>query len=514
MDCRRGDWPAALGHLDLALRRDADDLRARDLKAMVLRHLGRGDEADRLLEETRALDPLDAWARRLAGDPAPIDAQTRLDLAHDLARAGLIDDAIAVLEEARIAAGDLPGRDLGAAPLVAYTLGWLEERRGKRDAAIAHFRRAALLPPDHCFPARLEEIAVLEAAIRADPGDPRAPYYLGNLLYDRRRHREAIALWERSVRLDPGFAAAWRNLGIGRFNVLRRPAAAREAFEKALRADPGNARILHERDQLWKRTGVPPARRIRELESRSDLVGRRDDLSVEYCALLNRLGRHDDARRLLEGRRFQPWEGGEGLVLGQHVRTLLALGRRALAAGDAAAALGHFEAALDCPPRLGEARHLLAGASDIRYWLGRAREALGDRKGAREEWARAAASEGDFREMGVRPFSEMTCFSALALERLGKKARARKLLRDLLAHARKLRETEAKIDYFATSLPAMLLFDDDIAARRRTESLFLEALARRGLGQDAKARKLAGEVLRRDPGHGGAADLREEMGPI
>ena len=57
----------------------------------------------------------------------------------------------------------------------------------------------------------------------------------------------------------------------------------------------------------------------------------------------------------------------------------------------------------------------------------------------------------------------MTYYSALSWERLGQKAKAKKLLRDLLAYARKLAKAEAKIDYFATSLPTMLLFDDDLA---------------------------------------------------
>ena len=44
--------------------------------------------------------------------------------------------------------------------------------------------------------ARLEEMAVLQAAMRADSRDARALYYLGNLLYDRRRHADAIRLWK------------------------------------------------------------------------------------------------------------------------------------------------------------------------------------------------------------------------------------------------------------------------------------------------------------------------------
>jgi hypothetical protein len=112
--------------------------------------------------------------------------------------------------------------------------------------------------------------------------------------------------------------------------------------------------------------------------------------------------------------------------------------------------------------------------------------------------------------MSVRALSEMTYYSALAWERLGRKAKGKKLLRELLAYARKLKKAEAKIDYFATSLPAMLLFEDDLQSRQQTTALFLEAQARFGLGQKARARSLLRLVLKRDPNHALAADLRVE----
>lgn len=111
--------------------------------------------------------------------------------------------------------------------------------------------------------------------------------------------------------------------------------------------------------------------------------------------------------------------------------------------------------------------------------------------------------------MSVRAFSEMTYFSALALKKSGKESEARRLLRGLLAYARKLARTRATIDYFATSLPTMLLFDDDLQARQKTTALFLEAQARLGLGENRTARKLLRAVLRRDPNHALAADLLE-----
>jgi tetratricopeptide (TPR) repeat protein len=507
LDCRRAAWGTALEHLDRSLRFNTDHTRARDLRALVLRRLGREKEAEGLLRETLALDPLDWWARHLVGQPVESDLQVCLDLAHDYARAGLYAEAIALLERAIATPSDLPDQSWGAAPLVHYTLGWLHEKSGDLKAAHASFRRAASEASDYCFPARLEEIAILEAAMRANPRDARAPYYLGNLLYDRRRHEEAIRLWERSARIDPSFSVVWRNLGIGCFNIRRQPAKARAAYERAFRADPASARVLFERDQLWKRLGTEPAKRLRELENHADLVRERDDLSVELCSLYNQIGRHAEALKLVGSRNFQPWEGGEGGALGQHVRSHLALGREALGGGDAETARCHFAAALEAPENLGEAKHLLANQSDIHYWLGIALAALGQKDKARQHWQAAATFRGDFQEMSVRAFSEMTYYSARAWERLGQKARAKRLLRQLLAYAQSLQKAEARIEYFATSLPTMLLFEDDLQARQETTALFLQAQALLGLGKKARARALLRTVLKRDPNHALAADL-------
>ncbi|MHC1764420.1 MAG: DUF5107 domain-containing protein [Verrucomicrobiia bacterium] len=546
LDCKRHAWTAAIDHLERSLRLNADHLRARNLMVLALRRMQRPDTANQVLEETLALDRLDWWARHLNGESIACDLQVRLDVAHDYARAGFLREAAGLLQSAAGPRGELPDQSWGALPLVHYTLGWLYQEEVEAWAAAGAKRRpvqarasatsarisreaqrqyriAAGLPPEYCFPARLEEIAVLEAAARANSEDSRAPYYLGNLLYDRRRHEEAIALWERSARLDPKFSIVWRNLGIGYFNIRRQPAKARAAYDRALRADPLDARLLYERDQLWKRLGETPETRLRELEKRPDLVRQRDDLSVELCALYNQTGRHDAALALIQSRMFQPWEGGEGGPIGQWTRSHVALGDEALHVSGrpgvqretrahlVKTAVAHFRAALTAPANLGEARHLLANQSDLHYWLGCALEASGDREGARRSWRRAAAFKGDFQEMSVRAFSEMTYYSALAWRRLGRQGESRKLLRELLEYARHLAKSEAKIDYFATSLPTMLLFEDDLPFRQQTTALFLQAQAQLGLGRTRPARALLTRVLQRDPNHAMAADLTRRI---
>ena len=313
IDAKHERWESALYHLALALRTDADHVNARNLQAAILRRLGR--DATAVIRETLALDPLSVWARHLAERCVPADPQLQLDLAFDYLRAGLKPEAASVLKAPH--------------PMVLYTRG---------DYAAA--RRAK---PDYCFPNRIEEMLVLEAAIAADPRDARALYYLGNLLYDRRRHEEAMCCWEDSARIDPDFSIVWRNLGIGYARDNPRKAAA--CFNKALAANPKDARVLYERDQLWKRLGKTPKQRLAELERRMDLVNRRDDLSVELASLYNQTGRHQRALDVMLSRRFAPWEGGEGRALEQWMRAAKALGL-----------------STDDPPEsLGEAPHPLAG---------------------------------------------------------------------------------------------------------------------------------------------------------
>ena len=224
---------------------NTDNLRARNLKVIALRKIGREDDARSLLEETLALDPLDWWARFLKGETLNCDNQVRLDLALDCTRAGLFHDALAILagttgvkqkKQISVTAPDidLPTASLGTEPLIHYYRAWVCSLLDYKPAERRHLAAAAKANPDYCFPARLEEIAILQYAIFANPRDARAPFYLGNLLYDRRRHREAISRWERAVKLEPRNAVAWRNLGIAYFNILKRPNAARRAYEKAL----------------------------------------------------------------------------------------------------------------------------------------------------------------------------------------------------------------------------------------------------------------------------------------
>ena len=104
-DCK---WPSALTHLELALRTNADNLKARNLAVIALRMLGRHTGAATLILEMRRLDPLDSWSRYLERQELPEDNQQRLQLALDHMPAGLLDDVASSLTASTGVAGSLP----------------------------------------------------------------------------------------------------------------------------------------------------------------------------------------------------------------------------------------------------------------------------------------------------------------------------------------------------------------------------------------------------------------------
>ncbi|MGH9600459.1 MAG: DUF5107 domain-containing protein, partial [Terracidiphilus sp.] len=501
-----GEVTRALDEVERSLAADEQNLKARALKAALLRRMGRTDEALKLIKGSLAIDRLDfrMMAERflLSRGPEDLrgyldalegDAQTLLDVSYDLAWSGLRDDAFILLEAC---SGERGFED----PMLWYTLSWLAASDGHDARADNFASKAETASPLYCFPARIEEMIVLEDFLRRRPESARASYYLGNLYYDKRRYEEAIDCWRKAARLDGGFSIPFRNLGIAEFNVRHSAEAAEHMYARAFAANPEDARVLYEWDQLKKRAGLSSAEeRLSALGALRALVARRDDLSVEYITLLNQCGQHEMALKELSARRFSPWEGGEGLVSAQYVRAHRELGRAALAAGKPREALEHFEAARHYPRNLGEGKHLLTLERDLDYLSGLAARALGDTELARRYWNAAAAP--------LAHSNEHSYFQARALRELGDNDAAHGVLTRLAEFAGRQMEAEPKIDYFATSLPNMLLFEDDLGKRSRVEALVLSALARHGLGDSAAAIRELEAALAEDPNHPLAAEM-------
>jgi tetratricopeptide (TPR) repeat protein len=505
IDVRRDNLNTALDHLDRSLLANGLNQKAANLKAAVLRHLGQPAEGLAMADATLARDPLDFWARnervlalQALGDDAAIalarlnelmrdDPQTYLDIAFDYAEAGLWAEADALLARHVTAVGS------AVYPMILYARGYLAARRGDIVAARDLFREGAQAPTDYCFPSRLHEQIVLEVARALAPDDPRAPYYLGNLLYDKRRYEAAIAAWEDAARLDPSFSIPLRNLGFAYYNVRRSPQKAGQAFAQAFAANSDDARLAYELDQFRKHTGVPPAERLAALEQIPDLLDRRDDLAIEYIALLNHLGRPEQALERMRVRRFHPWEGGETLIATQYDTAHWLLGRAALTAGDPATALAHLKSAHHYPANLGVARFRAVPTAYLRYAIGLARAAAGDASRAQAEWQAIVDAPP------ITPSERY--YHALALRKLGDEAAARGELEELLAYAEARMAEPVTTGYFENYAMALSLFEEDADRLNRIEATYLIGLALLGLGRIPEARAKFEAVLMLDPNH-------------
>ena len=144
-------------------------------------------------------------------------------------------------------------------------------------------------------------------------------------------------------------------------------------------------------------------------------------------------------------------------------------------------ALEHAEKAFDTPENLGEAYHLLQAKADVNYLKGLALRGLGRETEAKAAFKAAADEAGDFQSMAVTEYSELSYWRGLALAALDRKKDAKALFRGMKAFAEKGLKTPFKIDYFATSLPLLLIFDDDLEAVKNDRMRNLVALAEKGL---------------------------------
>lgn len=509
IECRRQNFTAALQIIADCLEVNPLNSRAHALKAAALRRLGQSREACGVAAESIRRDPLDFGSRhelmlalRACGEGGQAESQqkemarlmggrtqTYLDIAFDYSSAGLFSEAVEVLDGL---INDMENKAV-VHPMAHYSVGYFHQQAGNSALMQAHYQKGSESSPDYCFPSRLEEMIVLQSVLQANPADGYAHYYLGNLLYDKKRYDEAIHHWEQACKLKPSFSIPWRNLGVACFNVLHDAQRAAECYQRAIAAKPGDARLLYEGDQLAKRMGIKPHLRLDRLSRQMKLVEERDDLVVELVALYNQLGAPGQALEILMRRRFHPWEGGEGLVSAQYVWAHVILGRKALAAGDSLQALNHFQAAQSYPENLGEGKHLLTPEHHLHYYGGLAREAMGDVSVARRCLTLAAQPASSM--------SPMNYYRALALAKLGEPQTGKEVLEKLLTTAQAQLTATATLDYFATSLPNFLLFDDDLEQRNRIDCHFLSGLAYLGLGEMAKGVESLRTVVELDPYH-------------
>ncbi|MEZ4596016.1 MAG: DUF5107 domain-containing protein [Chloroflexota bacterium] len=382
-------------------------------------------------------------------------------------------------------------------------------RRGGRRAGAG--LAGARTPPAHraLLPGPSRGDGRAASAIAADPADPHAPYLLGLLLYDRRRYAEAIALWRTAARLDPAFPTVHRNLGLAAFNVEHRPARALAAYRRAFRLDPeGRPRALRARSAAQAAgtradgtAGGPAPSPPHGRHPRRPDRGARDAVQRDRPACRGARGHRRTSLPSMGGGR------GPGLrAMGRRQPGARPRGARGRGLDGGARASRRRTIAAREPGR--GYRHPLAPEYELHWLSARAHRLAGDERAARLWLETACASVTDPAD-GLVPAD---AWRARALRELGDPAAADQVLRGMLWTARARRARRARVNYFATSLPAFLLFADDLALRERIGSRHLEGLALQGLGRARAARAAFREVAALDPNHLEARLRLSELG--
>lgn len=389
-------------------------------------------------------------------------------------------------------------------PMTYYYMGWCNAATDA-EAAKELFAKAEAYPSDYCFPNRLEAVLALNCAMAYLPQASKAPYYLGCLYYDKRQYDLAIKAWERSAAADDKFPTVWRNLALAAFNKQGDKDKAVRLMEKAFALDNTDARVLMELDQLYKCVRRPHAERLALLRKYGNLVARRDDLLLEEITLLNQTGQYEEAKAKLDAHIFHPWEGGEGKVPAQYQFARVELAKKAIAEGRHADAVSLLEECLTYPHHLGEGKLHGAQENDFYYLMGVAYDAMGQTDKARQCWLKA--TEGPTEPAAALYYNDAKpdkiFYQGMALLKLGRTGEANGRFHKLVNYGEKHLFDKVRMDYFAVSLPDLLIWEDDLQVRNEIHCKYMMALGYCGLGNKDKSMRYLGEAEALDINHQG-----------
>ena len=446
------------------------------------------------------------------------------ELALDYLQAGLCDEAIDIWT--------LAEKEKATSPLTYYYIGYARTMQGRLDEAKESFEKAEAMKPDYCFPNRLEDVLALEAAKALNPEGARAPYYLGCLYYDKRQYDVAVENWELSAKLDPTLPTVWRNLALARFNKQGRQEEAVEYMERAFHLDETDARTLMELDQLYKRLHKQHDERLAFLQRYPQLIAQRDDLVLEEITLLNQLGRYEEAMQKLDAHKFHPWEGGEGKVSGQYQICRVELAKSYLENLENLESLDRLEnlekaicllsECLEYPHHLGEGKLFGAQENDFYYLLGVAYDMKAEANSSLFTLHSSLKAKAvDCWEKGTvgptEPAAAMyyndakpdkIFYAGLCYRALGQEDKARSLFNRLLSYGKQHLFDHVTMDYFAVSLPDLLIWDGDLDQKNRIHCLYMLALGYYGMGDRNHAERYLNEVETLDNNHLGIQQLR------
>ncbi|MBN1927147.1 MAG: DUF5107 domain-containing protein [Prolixibacteraceae bacterium] len=510
-------WDAALDTIQRSLIRNWHDHKARHLKTAVLRHSNRLEEARSWCEESLKIDQFNFglyFEEYLLGNQSALEKLRKLirgnihnyiEYSLDYAMAGFYEEALDLL-----VTGIADHKKADLYPLAIYFKAWFEYKLGK-EGYHATLIDAANSDPGYCFPNQPESVLVLQWASEQNKQDAKALYYLGNYWYAHKNYEAAVDVWEKSSAIDDTFPTVHRNLALAYHNKMNDTSKAVKFLQKAFELNTNDSRVLMELDQLKKIQNVSLEKRLQFLEKHLALVFQRDDLYLERITLLNQLGHYGKSLSFLNSHKFHPWEGGEGKVVGQYLIAVTGLAKECLENGKPQKAIDYLKMTENYPHNLGEGKLFGTQENDINYLKGLAFEMMGenDRAVACFVEATNGISEPVQAIFYNDPQPDKIFYKGLAWLKLDKPEKARPVFKKLIDFGNAHLNDKITIDYFAVSLPDLLVFEQDLDLKNHIHCLYMKGLGYLGLKDFHAMNYCLGRVLELDVNHQGAMIHRD-----
>lgn len=450
ISCIKGDFAKALTQINESLSTNVRNSSAIGLKASIQRKLGDFKGARLTLANISESDPLDFRA----GNEGYLIAKESGDLQKaEKELAGLkekmrnsdqnyLELAIGYLNEGMLTESeDILRRFDGKNPLVNYYLGYIQDKKGNKEQAEKLFKAGSDESVDYIFPFRLETIKVLNVALKYNPKDGKAYYYLGNILFDK-QPAKAIESWESAVKYDPSLAIAYRNLGWGYYQYAGDGIKAITAYEKAISLNKNEPIYYTELDALYEMNNSPVEKRLKLFEASNEVVKKRDDSFVRQIVVLTLAGESDKAVEYLAGRKFS-YREGNSRVREVIIDAQLMLGLKYFADKKYQQALTNFLLAQIPDEEAGSAR---SGNRNLQvdYYIGLAYEALGNKAKAKNYFTLST-------NQNLKETSFMSYYQGLSYLKLKKPTQATEIFNALVAEGMKPsgQSSNTENDFFA-----------------------------------------------------------------
>ena len=429
------DCTEALKLVNESLLVGAHDLQALTLKAYILRQLGKKAEAKETIQLIKSIDPLDYMsefetsfldkgdASFLSGtrknrSEGIIAVQELLEVVSNYLTFGDKKSARTVLDTA-LAIGT-PFADYPLVQLYrAYT--FLPENQAE---AVAAIQKAGTLSKNNNFPLRVEELAMFEELLKAQPEDANLHYFYGNLLYYLGQKEKGLAEWHKAVDMDPNNAFACRNVGFGEGQIGNYDASMKY-YDMAIKANPNDALLMTESDKIFEKAGAPIETRLKRMEKNLKTVMKHDDAVMRLLSIYNETGKYDQAAKIMENRHFHLWEGG-GEIHTIYVNSHMLNGMTMLKKKNYQKAINELDLAMQYPTNLEVAPSANGGYGAKAYYLqGIAYEGMGKADLAKEAFEKSANSR-------VRGTTDLSYYQVKAMRKLGKTAEAEAALKQMV----------------------------------------------------------------------------------